>query len=1085
MDDLPTPQTAPPLLITGPRGGGKTRRLLQHAHALLAAGLPARRLLVVAFSPRVAAALAARLPGEADRPAAGGVGVWTARQLCVSLWQECRLASGQPQGRVFSSIERALLLHAACIQSLGADDLLHPERIGAAGLAEIAALLDAIAAQGGSPDDLAGITADLAATAPELDRAALEDITRLYRRFRDLCERANGVTYPEVAARAAALLADPALAAPIAARYDHVLIDDLERAEPTQLAVFARLAMHAHLVATLDPAGLIGERGRRLAIAARDYLRLNVEQPGITAYESQADHVESAATLRILVAVQPLDSAEAAYVARQARAALSPTARPHATEGAPGGAGASGDEPEVLILASAPELRAPLLAALREAGVSEAADAAEVAEVYDPAVYYALAWLRVVIDGGDEQWERVLASPHALLPAVELARLRDWAAERSRRSAEPWSLAHTVLLGARGECEAIGDAARERLRTMVALLNELRDAARRGDRPGVLLHRLLAREELVGALLLGPTDNGAAPPDAHGVAGLCELVARLEALWKNAYGAPPTLGPFLERLEASLPALREHSEAPAMGRVVIANIADAADWRAPTVILPGLCAAFLPRPRPQSRLLSAAALDALGARWTLPWPADFDEYASSERRLFDLARAAARERLVLTYARRYAGDDTPAPSPLLLDWLDAPEINAATCHAAGVSYDDAPPRVRELAALEPSEAARDLPLLLHRHAATLRQRSAEAAEAFLAAAREMLAAVNAPAPARYLAMADPFAALPETQGCAPLRSRLSSFDLKSFLYCPRRFFYAAQAGLRAPDQHHASLGLLVGQVVKDLHRLYPALETVTPEQVEELLRLAWEGGLTPDAPAPGDAATEQETEALAGRFGPPLHAEATLERVRVMLRRVVAGKSVAPYNQRTAATGARVEWPVTLPSGRVTRVGAPVDRIAVRRDAEGRETLALIDYRSGAGAATGAALIKEFMNPKNAEGWHASDYTLPLMFLGAAQNREFYAAHELPHVPIRQLAVVALGKEKDGRPRYCSIGVVERRGMDEETVTLDEMRALGEDIAATVIAATQTPYRAAPLEGFNPCRDCAYRFACPGPEAGE
>src|SRR5919201_4153367 len=271
------------VLVAGARGSGKTSLIIAHARSLLAAGVPARRILVVTFSPRVANRIAAHLPAEADAESAGGVWLQTAQRLCVRLLHECYSIRGRGEDfRVISAFERATLLHAAARRvaaDLGPDHPLAPALGDTGGLAEIEVLLTAVAGQGGSPGDLDRIYARLPASVPALDRAVLEGVAQIYHVYRGLCDRVGGLTYQEVAARTAALLADPTLAASIARRLDHLLIDDLDRAEPAQVEVVARIATHARIMASMDPEGLVADRAARSVELARRLLGLDVSHP--------------------------------------------------------------------------------------------------------------------------------------------------------------------------------------------------------------------------------------------------------------------------------------------------------------------------------------------------------------------------------------------------------------------------------------------------------------------------------------------------------------------------------------------------------------------------------------------------------------------------------------------------------------------------------------------------------------------------------------------------------------------------------------------------------------------------------------
>src|SRR5205085_12524336 len=67
--------------------------------------------------------------------------------------------------------------------------------------------------------------------------------------------------------------------ASIARRLDHLLIDDLDRAEPAQVEVLAHIATRARVMASMDPEGVVIDRAARSVELARRLLGLDVSQP--------------------------------------------------------------------------------------------------------------------------------------------------------------------------------------------------------------------------------------------------------------------------------------------------------------------------------------------------------------------------------------------------------------------------------------------------------------------------------------------------------------------------------------------------------------------------------------------------------------------------------------------------------------------------------------------------------------------------------------------------------------------------------------------------------------------------------------
>jgi PD-(D/E)XK nuclease superfamily len=442
------------------------------------------------------------------------------------------------------------------------------------------------------------------------------------------------------------------------------------------------------------------------------------------------------------------------------------------------------------------------------------------------------------------------------------------------------------------------------------------------------------------------------------------------------------------------------------------------------------------------------------------------------------------------------------PSPLLLDALGAARIDPQTCRAAGahldqwtVTHEERPPgavpapgsergRARRMAGLlaqTPQEATRDLDTVLYRYVHVLAAHDRERAASFIADARAILADADAPARGRFLTLDDPFAALPATPTALQAGARLSLHAVNDFLYCPRRFFYGTVAAIRAPATTRMHFGLLLVRAVQALLHLRPAPGTLTPEDAEDVLRLLWHGEEVPGA------GPDEEREAFAGRFGTHLNDEAARRLAQRALRRLARAESSVAGGGHTCATGVPVEVPIALPDGRTVHLTAKVDRITrppagtppkVGSAAPG---LTLIDYRSGASDATPDKVIGQFLDRKGSASWRPVDYTLPVLFLGVAGNREVYVRHNLPLLPVRRLAIVALGADRDGCPHVCTVEIADQPA-GKNALTLADLDAVRAQIAATVAEAAHGPHRPVPRNTFNPCRGCAHRFACPGPE---
>ncbi|HWK26571.1 MAG TPA: ATP-dependent DNA helicase [Solirubrobacter sp.] len=256
-----------------------------------------------------------------------------------------------------------------------------------------------------------------------------------------------------------------------------------------------------------------------------------------------------------------------------------------------------------------------------------------------------LAWLRLLVDPGDAgAVVRALARPPVELRAVDLARVTQIARRRK--------LDMVAALSAALESPQIPPEARERIVTFLKLY---RGAAGALDsaRPDLYVHRLIERLGLRRQLLFAATTE--VVERLRNLARFAELAA---AYVRRAPQA--TAREFARSIAAVADAgLREEEAAGEVARGVrVMTMHDAKGHEFDHVYVLGLMSARMPGPRRQSLDPIPDAL----IKETVP-PASRTAHAAGMRRLLHVALTRARKRLVLAYPERTDRGAAQQPSP--------------------------------------------------------------------------------------------------------------------------------------------------------------------------------------------------------------------------------------------------------------------------------------------------------------------------------------------------------------------------------------------------------------------------------------
>jgi DNA helicase-2/ATP-dependent DNA helicase PcrA len=677
-----------PLVVLGGAGSGRTHALVARFAHLVAGGAPPESILLLTRSAISADMVRARVEDAlGDRPFEE-LPVMPVHGMCARLLRDEALEAGvDPFAVTAAPADRlALLLDRVDELSLRRHDLRGRP---AAVLGGVIARIDRLKELGIRADRYA----DWAAQLPEGDERTEREreFASLYEAHDRLLLGQGLLDFGELVLRAQELLEQrPHVRARVAARWRHLLVDDLEDATPAQLRVLTLLAAdHGDLVAAADDDQAVDEPrevGARLgAVLGSRIGGRPVQVLRLTHSVRCPDRVVTAAEAVVTPIADRLgDEWAAADVAgsgtpgevrlwrcagerAQAQGVAAAIER-LVREGTPPGrigvlvrsVRSEGQE-----LAVALEERA---VPYRLAGAAAFFGQAEVRDV--------LAWLRLLVDPADAAAVvRALARPPVELHSIDLARCIQIARRRK--------LDMVSALGAATESPQLPPEARERV---LAFLKLHRQAAAALDttRPDLFVHRLIER--------LGLRRQQVFAAQSDVVERLVSLARVGELATAYVRRAPQATPREFARWLAAVAeaggigdADAEDEGQPREDAVAVLPMHAAKGLEFDHVFVCGLQSSRMPGARRQlvepipAGLLGEPGGHANGASAT---PADSrEEHLAEMRRVLHVAMTRAREGLVLAYAAHSERGAPQHPSPfaeearaaLGEDWEDVEE----------------------------------------------------------------------------------------------------------------------------------------------------------------------------------------------------------------------------------------------------------------------------------------------------------------------------------------------------------------------------------------------------------------------------
>src|SRR3954453_23326258 len=654
---------AAPLLVLGGAGTGKSRVLCERFTHLVAAGTAPGSVLSLALSTDAAARTRERVEASIDTPFEE-LWVETFQGFCARLVRDEALEAGlDPFFAPVTQADRlALLLERI-------DDLsLRRHEIGGNPALLLASFLVRIY----RPKEERVSPAEYQAHAERLAREAADDagrararrefeFARLYADHDALLADRGALDWGGLVLHAFELLhRKPHVRARVAARFDHVLVDDFQDVTFSEAALLRLLTEEiANVTVAADDDQAIRRDGRAASKNVSDFQREHPDATVVTLVDSHrcsrkvvkaACAVVSPAEGRIEKRLRGRGGGEVRFwQCRSERAEAQQVAAEAERLIAARGVAAE----QICVLVPLVQSHAQVVgSALEERGVPfrvvGSAAYFQRAEVRD-----ALAWLRLLADPGDSgAVVRALTRPPVELRPVDVARLT----QLSRRR----KLDMVAGVVAALETPQLSPEGRDRTLTFMRIY---RSAARAYEElpPDLFVHRLVER--------IGLRRQQVFAAQADTVERLVNIAKLSELAPRYMRREPGASARDFTRYVAAVAeaGLPEEEAAPPSVRaaVRVMSLGEAKAFEFEHVLVVGLSAAAMPGPRPPSADAVPDAL--LKERLPAGEEAARAAHEGSQRRLLHTAMTRSRRGLVLSWAPSGEHGTAARPSPFLED----------------------------------------------------------------------------------------------------------------------------------------------------------------------------------------------------------------------------------------------------------------------------------------------------------------------------------------------------------------------------------------------------------------------------------
>jgi len=409
-----------------------------------------------------------------------------------------------------------------------------------------------------------------------------------------------------------------------------------------------------------------------------------------------------------------------------------------------------------------------------------------------------------------------------------------------------------------------------------------------------------------------------------------------------------------------------------------------------------------PRRYPSRQILHGEDMEAVRAMlrpYGIPGAMSPADWHRHEKSLLCSAISRCKGRLFLSFAEDYVANLDCKPSPFLVEIMGDKEIDAGGCCSSGIKLE----RYR-VSSDEGLRSTVRLCFSLNRSIFT----------------SEGLSSLPEP--------------LPETEIEGVGERRFSHTSIRSYLLCPRRFFFEELLHLPSEKPSRVKFGRIIHDKLRDLHVKFPEMDRVDPET---LLKYVLDG-------------LDEEFD--------PSQFESALERVGYIRLAEVILRRYAEWicenwdkGRKTVSCERKFSWELEG-----FKLSGKVDRIDLLEDG----SYEIIDYKISASSPSPGGIKRRFINLKDDPNYRAEDYQLPIYYFGVTESLGL----KVSTLALFYVLNLIASSKPEGRIEI---------GEEEE----EELSGVKREIANTLREISSGIYPPDPRDDFT-CTRCPFSFIC-------
>ncbi|MBI5115375.1 ATP-dependent helicase [Candidatus Poribacteria bacterium] len=614
--------------------------------------------------------------------------------------------------------------------------------------------------------------------------------------------------------------------------------------------------------------------------------------------------------------------------------------------------------------------------------------------------------------------------------------------------------------GGDGGLEIPDEETARALKDFIRYFEEVRKQAAASSCPSALIHSIMSR--LFFSRILGNADVAAGKRDSRNLRLIHEVVADIEGVFSQLRGACTLsdIAEYMEHAFAHFSTQQENDPAdePADG-VRIMTVHQAKGMEFPFVFLVDMTDENFPRLGPSICLFDGKSIDELTAtvqgirkekglpNERLQFLMGFEEQLNEERQLAYVAATRASRHLTICFTQESRLSEIARPSPFLEELVGQPVENLQDLQVAQPPTDAYALLTAALSKHEMESALRTCVMGLRPEPGVLSPDEG----ALRAGASGLSSFVESLGLDSHFILAEaPFEREPE-QMPSFTDHKYSASQLKTFLTCPRRFFFEKMLRIAPEQPEDFGLGQLIHRVLETLHKTvksFTGRRSTLEANLDEAFRTIWKGSSGESGPCSRDGFRHE--------FPVALQRAAIESRAMRILKRYIETEIVQSADHRIISCEQSVDFTV----GGYPFVGR-MDRID--ETAAGHH---IIDYKTSSVFQMHAVTIKKnFLNIENKPDYTPQDFQFPLYLL---------AARKAGYKPV-ELSYYWLAKEdSEGMFKKASLSVCEG---EPDCLSDEEMKEVERSIVDVVMRIAAGPFAHAPKSSFE-CSRCPFAFVC-------